>query len=470
MLDGAVAPERFRVRDLVVDVGAATVTRGEERIALPPRTFELLVALARRHPDLVRRQELLKAVWPEEPVCDETLSHRVMVLRRALGDSSTEPSYVVGERGFGYRLEGPVEALGPDEVIPAAGRSSAVLGSAVVAVGAIALLALAVERVPRRSPDPGAVAISARPDTVSQAVQRSSLRASLAWLSWTEEGTRRADAAWREAERLDPRSAPAQAGRALTGAVSALLGYAALEGAEREARVHALRANALDPRLPAAYVAVGLVQLLFDRDVAGAELYVGRGGDLAPDDLPVLIGLALVDQARGLHDESLGPLRNAERLDRGAAAVFLLEARAHEGALRWGDAIVAYQRTLALEPDLRSARQGLAEAFTLAGRDVEALAVLEGEAPLRSATVGEAGEPRLRRAWRRLCRDTPASTPESARACLLAGDPQAALRGLFRGALGAQPFAALAPHDPLFRPLVGQPAFDALTAQIDAER
>ena len=41
------AHECYRLRDLVVDVEAASVCRGDERLVLPPRTLDLLVALLR---------------------------------------------------------------------------------------------------------------------------------------------------------------------------------------------------------------------------------------------------------------------------------------------------------------------------------------------------------------------------------------------------------------------------------------
>ena len=111
-------PERYRVQDIVVDVDAGEVAPGGAAIGLPPRTFELLVALARRFPHVVRRQELLEMVWQGENVTDQTLSHRVMVLRRALGDDAAEPRYMVGARGWGYRLIGPVERMGAARVGP----------------------------------------------------------------------------------------------------------------------------------------------------------------------------------------------------------------------------------------------------------------------------------------------------------------------------------------------------------------
>ena len=69
--------ERHRVADIVVDVGAGIVTRREETISLSPLMFNLLVALVRNAPQVVRRQELLAAVWPHEFVGEDALSQRV---------------------------------------------------------------------------------------------------------------------------------------------------------------------------------------------------------------------------------------------------------------------------------------------------------------------------------------------------------------------------------------------------------
>ena len=108
------AAERYRVGNLVVDIGAGTVTCGQETLALSPLSFDLLVALVRRAPQVVRRQELLETVWANEFVNDETLSQRVRLLREALADATEEPRYVASVRGWGYRLIAPVERL-PDE-------------------------------------------------------------------------------------------------------------------------------------------------------------------------------------------------------------------------------------------------------------------------------------------------------------------------------------------------------------------
>lgn len=101
----------YRVLDLVIDASTGTVTRQGERLTLPPKTFELLLVLVRRAPNVVKRHELLDAVWPVEHVTEQTLSRRVFVLRHALGDDAGHPRYVAGERGWGYRMVPPVEAI-----------------------------------------------------------------------------------------------------------------------------------------------------------------------------------------------------------------------------------------------------------------------------------------------------------------------------------------------------------------------
>jgi TolB-like protein/tetratricopeptide (TPR) repeat protein len=107
-------PERYKVDDVLLDVDACTLTRGDTPIALPPGTFELLVELVRRYPRVVRREELLDVLWPREEVLDEALSQRVMLLRRALGDTAARPRYVALVRKRGYKIAAHVERLGTE--------------------------------------------------------------------------------------------------------------------------------------------------------------------------------------------------------------------------------------------------------------------------------------------------------------------------------------------------------------------
>src|SRR5580692_4956579 len=102
--DNGAAPPRFRIADLEVDIGKAEVTRGNEKIALPKLSFDLLCALINSAPAIVTNDDLLQQVWPGLLVSPESVAQRVKLLRSAIGDDSQQPRYILGVRGRGYRL------------------------------------------------------------------------------------------------------------------------------------------------------------------------------------------------------------------------------------------------------------------------------------------------------------------------------------------------------------------------------
>ena len=102
---------RYRVDDLIVDIGRCCVERDGVEIALPRLSYELLLALVRAAPSLVTIDELNARVWPGVVVSPETVSQRIKLLRAALGDPAAMPRYVGTVRGRGYRLLVPVETL-----------------------------------------------------------------------------------------------------------------------------------------------------------------------------------------------------------------------------------------------------------------------------------------------------------------------------------------------------------------------
>lgn len=106
-------PTRFRIDDLQVDVGARSVTREGVDLGIAGLTFELLLALGRRAPNLVSADELMEAVWPHQEIGTETLAQRIKLLRRQLGDDADRPRYIASRRGHGYRLLSRMVGLVP---------------------------------------------------------------------------------------------------------------------------------------------------------------------------------------------------------------------------------------------------------------------------------------------------------------------------------------------------------------------
>jgi TolB-like protein/DNA-binding winged helix-turn-helix (wHTH) protein/thioredoxin-like negative regulator of GroEL len=104
---------RYRLEELLIDVGRRQVWRGDTEIPLPGLSFDLLLELVRSCPNLVTYDQLMASVWPGLVVSPETVTQRVKLVRDALGDDARSPRYVSGIRGRGYRVIGRVEAL-PD--------------------------------------------------------------------------------------------------------------------------------------------------------------------------------------------------------------------------------------------------------------------------------------------------------------------------------------------------------------------
>src|SRR5262245_10168853 len=82
----------------------AQLWRGEERVALPPKPFDVLCHLAERPGKLVTKDELLEAVWPNLHISESSLNVAINGLRSELGDDSKAPRYIETVTRRGYRF------------------------------------------------------------------------------------------------------------------------------------------------------------------------------------------------------------------------------------------------------------------------------------------------------------------------------------------------------------------------------
>ena len=77
-------------------------------IPLNTRVFDTLLVLVKHHDRVVEKDELMKAVWPDSFVSEDSLTQSIWALRRALGDHSSQPSFVATVPRRGYRFVAPV--------------------------------------------------------------------------------------------------------------------------------------------------------------------------------------------------------------------------------------------------------------------------------------------------------------------------------------------------------------------------
>jgi TolB-like protein/DNA-binding winged helix-turn-helix (wHTH) protein len=152
----------FRLGDWLVQPSLGRITRDDSTITLELKVMEVLVCLAEHAGDLVTRQQLTDDVWATEFVSDNTLTHAVTELRKALCDDAKSPTYIETIHRKGYRLVAPVAWVAKERE-PAGARSMAatdrprwpyILAVAVVAVIAFLVILRPAALFKRRNGEP----------------------------------------------------------------------------------------------------------------------------------------------------------------------------------------------------------------------------------------------------------------------------------------------------------------------------
>jgi TolB-like protein/DNA-binding winged helix-turn-helix (wHTH) protein/Flp pilus assembly protein TadD len=87
-------------------------------IALKPRVFDTLLYLIEHRGELLEKQTLLDAVWPNVVVEENNLNQAVSMLRRVFGERRDEHRFIVTEPGRGYRFVAAVETTAPQPPTP----------------------------------------------------------------------------------------------------------------------------------------------------------------------------------------------------------------------------------------------------------------------------------------------------------------------------------------------------------------
>jgi DNA-binding winged helix-turn-helix (wHTH) protein/tetratricopeptide (TPR) repeat protein len=85
--------------------------RGDEAVPVAPKAVQILLVLIRRNKQLVKKEELMKAVWPDTFVEEANLSRNIFLLRKALGESPQEHRYIVTVARRGYRFSQDVRLV-----------------------------------------------------------------------------------------------------------------------------------------------------------------------------------------------------------------------------------------------------------------------------------------------------------------------------------------------------------------------
>lgn len=107
------AGEAYRFGVFRLDAGRRALTCCDEPMPLAPKALDTLLALVRRHGDVVDKDALMQAVWPDAHVDENNLSQNIAALRRVLQDRRGLNRYIETVQGRGFRFVAPVERVEP---------------------------------------------------------------------------------------------------------------------------------------------------------------------------------------------------------------------------------------------------------------------------------------------------------------------------------------------------------------------
>ena len=379
--------------DTTATVGPWTASRlsgelsGPEGVrTLEPKVMDLLFLLASRPGEVVTKEEIGEALWPDVHVGGDSLTRCVFKLRKALDDDPKAPRYIETIPKRGYRLKA-TEAVSspPAAAAPATRRRNWAIAAFVVGVLTV-LAGVLLLKPPPAVIDP--VALTAQADDLYFQINRAD--------------NEQAIALYERALKVKPGHAAAQAGLANAlvqqvirwsappgpaDARSTNLGRALASGVTRtpEARRKLGRASRLAeaavegaPQLPAAWKALGFVRSAQGDFPAALEAH-RTAARLDPDAWDALINLADLYSLKGEPEISLLYLESAYAAMTRAAArepdrvrpwqddTAILVGRAHETAGRLEKAETWYRRVLSRQPLHPAASAGLARVLVARG-------------------------------------------------------------------------------------------------------
>lgn len=113
---------RYRFGVFEADSATGELRRNGVRVKLHAQPFQVLAMLLERPGEMLTREEISRALWPEGTFVDyeHGVNSAVNRLRDALGDKAANPRFIETLARRGYRFVAPVERIVSSEAAPAA--------------------------------------------------------------------------------------------------------------------------------------------------------------------------------------------------------------------------------------------------------------------------------------------------------------------------------------------------------------
>ena len=285
--------------------------RGSSAISLAPKSFDLLVVLVSRHGQLLTRDELMQAIWPDSFVEEINLTVNISLLRKVLGEQPDGRQYIATVPKRGYRFDAPVIESGntAGESVTAAASEPPVLAVPIpisppsappeassrpltlkwpVTFLLILVVGGAAWFTYSRLANPKGTEATHGPraaGTVNPRARELYTQGRAYWSKRSADSVQQSIELFRQAIAIDPNYTAAYAGLADAYILAGSYGnsFLAPRTAMPKAKEAAEKALALDSSSPEAHTSLAYINLTYDWDWKGAEAEFRRAIELDPN-------------------------------------------------------------------------------------------------------------------------------------------------------------------------------------------
>ena len=99
----------YQFLDYRISTARQVLYHQQEQQVINTKAYYLLLTLVKSHGEILSKDELIEAVWPNQIVTDAALSKQILRLRKLIDDEDTQNPIIETHRGTGYRFSVPVK-------------------------------------------------------------------------------------------------------------------------------------------------------------------------------------------------------------------------------------------------------------------------------------------------------------------------------------------------------------------------
>ena len=108
---------RYRFDNFELDLVRRRLLRDGRSVSLSPKAFDMLRVLVEHNGRLVTKEDLFSLVWEDQIVEESNLTVNMSAIRRALGETATDPRYITTVSGRGYYFTADLKSDEDDVLI-----------------------------------------------------------------------------------------------------------------------------------------------------------------------------------------------------------------------------------------------------------------------------------------------------------------------------------------------------------------